>query len=82
MKEMTNNPNFQYEIACDQLCGNGHYSMKGVIEVVTQPEFDAWMAQQKPNYYTAYPDKDPANATKTATDSTGKKAQGAVALNK
>lgn len=82
MKEMTNNPNFQYEIACDQLCGNGHYSMKGLIEVVTQPEFDAWMAQQKPQYYVAYPDKDPANATKTATDSTAKKASGAVALNK
>jgi len=36
MKELTGNPNFVYEISCDQLCGNGHYSMKGVIEVVDQ----------------------------------------------
>lgn len=61
MKESTGNPNFQYEISCDQMCGNGHYSMKGVIEVVTQAEYDEWMAKQKPAYYAAFPDKDPAN---------------------
>lgn len=60
MKKMTGNTNFQYEIACDQICGNGHYSMKGVIEVVTQEEFDAWMAKQKPYYYAAFPEKDPS----------------------
>ena len=60
MKELTNNPNFQYEISCDQMCGNGHYSMKGVIEVVDQEEFDAIMAKQKPYYYTAFPEKDPS----------------------
>jgi cytochrome c oxidase subunit II len=36
MKERTGNPNFVYEISCDQMCGNGHYSMKGIVEVVTQ----------------------------------------------
>jgi cytochrome c oxidase subunit 2 len=60
MKELTGNPNFVYEISCDQLCGNGHYSMKGVIEVVDQEEFDAIMAKQKPYYYTAFPEKDPS----------------------
>jgi len=43
------------------MCGNGHYSMKGVIEVVTQSEFDAWMVKQKPAYFSAFPEKDPAN---------------------
>jgi len=61
MIEKSGNPNFQYEISCDQMCGNGHYSMKGVIQVVTQPEFDAWMAKQKPAYFSAYPEKDPSN---------------------
>jgi cytochrome c oxidase subunit 2 len=61
MKVITKNPDFQYELACDQLCGNGHYSMRGIIEVVTQEEFDVWMAQQKANYYTVFPDKDPSN---------------------
>ena len=61
MMEKTGNPNFQYELSCDQMCGNGHYSMKGVIEVVTQSEFDAWMVKQKPAYFSAFPEKDPAN---------------------
>ncbi len=61
MKEMTNNPNFVYEISCDQMCGNGHYSMKGIIEVVDQEEYDVWMAKQKPQYLVTFPDKDPSN---------------------
>lgn len=67
MKERTGNPDFVYEISCDQMCGNGHYSMKGIIEVVTQEEFDAWMAKQKPNYFVANPDKDPAANQPAAT---------------
>jgi len=44
--------------------------MRGVIVVVTQPEFDAWMAQQKPNYYAAFPDQDPANKVQLGTPAT------------
>ncbi len=62
MKEITGNSNFVYEISCDQMCGNGHYSMKGTIEVVTQEQFDTWMAGQKPYYFAAFPEKDPAAA--------------------
>jgi cytochrome c oxidase subunit 2 len=69
MKEITGNPNFVYEISCDQMCGNGHYSMKGIIEVVTQEDYDLWMAKQKPLYLSAFPDKDPENA-KPKADST------------
>ncbi|MBU6159123.1 MAG: cytochrome c oxidase subunit II [Bacteroidetes bacterium] len=72
MKQRTGNPDFVYEISCDQMCGNGHYSMKGIIEVVTQEEFDAWISKQKPNYYVAFPDKDPSNKA-AATDSTANK---------
>ncbi|HWB28529.1 MAG TPA: cytochrome c oxidase subunit II [Chitinophagaceae bacterium] len=55
MREETGNPNFEYEISCDQMCGNGHFGMRGIVEVVTQPEFDAWMAGQKSAYATAFP---------------------------
>ncbi len=80
MKEKLNNPNFQYEIACDQLCGNGHYSMKGIINVVSQAEYDEWLIKQKPNYYAAFPEKDPsAQPAAPGADSTGK--AGAVAMN-
>ncbi len=68
MKKKTGNKNFEYELACDQMCGNGHYSMKGIVKVVTQSEFILWRAKQKPKYLQAFPDKDPAN--KKASDST------------
>lgn len=60
MKEKTGNPDFVYEISCDQMCGKGHWSMRGTIIVETQQEFDAWMAGQKPQYLKANPDKDPS----------------------
>lgn len=47
MKVKTGNPDFVYEISCDQLCGKGHWSMRGVIVVETQEEFDAWLASKK-----------------------------------
>jgi cytochrome c oxidase subunit 2 len=60
MKEKTGNPDFVYEISCDQMCGKGHWSMRGEIIVESQEEFDAWMAGKKPQYLAANPDKDPA----------------------
>lgn len=66
MKEMTGNENFVYEISCDQMCGSGHYSMKGTIIVETQEEFDKWISAQKPQYATAHPDGAPAVAATTA----------------
>jgi cytochrome c oxidase subunit 2 len=78
MKEKTGNPNFAYEISCDQMCGNGHYSMKGIVEVVTQEEYDLWMAKQKAQYLVAFPEKDPSNvpaaSSAKTTDSTAKTA--------
>ena len=50
MKEKTGNPDFTFEISCDQMCGSGHYSMRGVIVVETQEEYDAWVAKQKSTY--------------------------------
>ena len=67
MKKETNNPDFVYEISCDQMCGKGHWSMRGEIVVETQEEFDVWMAQQKPKYFAVFPDKDPSNRLKSDT---------------
>lgn len=36
-----------YEIACAELCGVGHYIMRGKIKVESQRAFDAWLAQQQ-----------------------------------
>jgi len=64
MKSITHNPDFVYEISCDQLCGKGHYSMRGTIIVQTQAEYDRWMASQ-PSYYSGNnPNAKPAGDAK------------------
>jgi cytochrome c oxidase subunit II len=46
MRARTGNPEFQYEIACAQLCGLGHARMRGVVTVATAEEFQKWMDDQ------------------------------------
>jgi cytochrome c oxidase subunit 2 len=36
----------EYEITCSQLCGLGHYRMRGFMTVQKQADFDTWMADQ------------------------------------
>ena len=71
MKKKLGNPDFEYEISCDQMCGRGHYTMRGVIKVVTHQEYVLWLAKQKSNFAMVFPDKVPA-ATPVKTDSTAK----------
>ena len=52
MKTITKNPDFVYEISCDQLCGNGHYSMRGTVIVQTKAGFKAWLGSQG-SYYSS-----------------------------
>ena len=36
-----------YDIACSQLCGLGHYRMRGLITVVSREDFARWLASQR-----------------------------------
>lgn len=36
-----------YEIACSQLCGLGHYRMRGFVTVQSQADFRKWIADQE-----------------------------------
>ncbi len=35
-----------WEIVCSQLCGNGHYRMRGEYHVVTAADWDKWLASE------------------------------------
>jgi cytochrome c oxidase subunit II len=43
MRQRTGNPEFMYEIACAQLCGLGHFRMRGFVTVLSQEEFAKWL---------------------------------------
>jgi cytochrome c oxidase subunit 2 len=49
MQTKLNDPAFKYILECSQVCGSGHYNMQKAVRVVTQEEYDAWIAKQ-PTY--------------------------------
>ncbi len=38
---------FNYELACAELCGTGHYSMRRLVRIVSEEEYKAWLGQQQ-----------------------------------
>ena len=43
MRKRLGQDDFVYEIACAQLCGLGHYSMRGYVTIDSQEGFQAWL---------------------------------------
>jgi cytochrome c oxidase subunit 2 len=55
------NPNKEWEIACKELCGNGHYRMRGLLVVFpTKKEYDAWLAHALAEEKSHKPEEPPA----------------------
>lgn len=65
MIKKTGDPNFVYELACDQLCGQGHFTMRATIIVETQQQFNQWIASQEPQYKIAMGDLNPSTPDTT-----------------
>lgn len=42
-----------FELACAELCGKGHYSMKKTVIILEQDEYDTWLASQKSYYLSS-----------------------------
>lgn len=47
MREETGNPNFNYELACAEICGSGHFTMRMVIVVDEPADYKEWKKNQK-----------------------------------
>ncbi len=37
-----------YEVACAELCGLGHYRMRAFLEVMEEPDYQRWLAENAP----------------------------------
>lgn len=48
MRAETNNPDFNYEIACTEICGRGHFSMRMLVVVDEPEDYEKWKAEQEP----------------------------------
>jgi len=47
MRARKGNPEWNYEISCAQLCGLGHYRMRGYLTIDTAEEYARWMDEQE-----------------------------------
>lgn len=50
MREKLNKPNFDYILLCAKICGAGHYNMQSKVTVVTEQEYEIWLANQQLYY--------------------------------
>jgi cytochrome c oxidase subunit 2 len=46
MREKNDNPGFDYVLLCNKICGTGHYNMQVKVTVVTEQEYQEWLAKQ------------------------------------
>lgn len=50
MQDKLGNPEFNYELACAELCGRAHWNMRFVVKVLETEEYNNWVAEQQPFY--------------------------------
>lgn len=61
MRDELNNPNFNYEIACAEVCGQAHFSMKMIVVVEEEEAYNRWKQgqeawlKQNPDYMKKVP---------------------------
>lgn len=46
MREKTGNAAFDYTLLCNKICGAGHYNMQYKVRVVSEKEYEEWLAKQ------------------------------------
>ncbi len=93
VRNETGNPDFNFQLNCTEICGQGHFSMKMPVIIEEEEEYKAYLAGQKPelatnpDYYLARVPQNlkakalryiPATAT-PAADSTTAQTGGAAA---
>ncbi len=55
MRAELGNPDFNYEIACTEVCGQGHFGMKMILVVDDEETYRNWVASQQ-TFLKTYPE--------------------------
>lgn len=70
MREKTQNPEFDYVLLCNKICGAAHYNMQMNIKVVEPEEFDKWLAEQETFAQSIMPASDEEGTASAASSVT------------
>jgi cytochrome c oxidase subunit 2 len=44
MRKIEKNPNFNYILMCNKICGGAHYKMKMMVVVKSESDYKSWIA--------------------------------------
>ncbi len=44
---------YNYELACAELCGSSHFAMRRVVRIVSEEEYEDWLASQNSYYMSS-----------------------------
>lgn len=61
----------EFEIVCAQLCGAGHYSMKGILSILPEKEYQEWVASQAPKKTATPASPEPAEPESAPDEAEG-----------
>ena len=56
-EDVVNTEDFDFELACAEMCGSSHYGMGKAVKVVTWKEYQAWIkrkTEENSTYYSIY----------------------------
>ncbi len=75
---------FEYELACAELCGKGHFSMRKLVRIVEEEEYNAWVREQSSYYESSIrgTDEDPLKGVVTDADKVKRKQDFNLAVEK
>lgn len=63
MRQKLGNPDFNFELACAEICGRGHFAMRMLVVVEEEEDFNKWYREQdswlskNPEYLSQVPDE-------------------------
>ena len=84
MRSELGNPNFNYELACTEICGRNHFGMRKVVIVDEEEDYLKWLNSQEsflaknPDYIREVPDNLRAEAEKVIAKPAPAPAQAAL----
>lgn len=70
MRKELNDPNFNFELACAELCGQAHFNMRRVVVVEEESAFKQWFAAQESLYKKQVTTAEKAAPAPADTDNT------------
>lgn len=50
MREKTGDPEFEYLLYCNKICGSSHYNMSMIVKVLSEADYQEWLKEQQPVY--------------------------------